>query len=88
MNHASPLWQDLVTLALVLMAAAYLARRWWPTWVGLWRVSDKQAPGCSSAADAVKAPSACGGGCANCSASGSTPPRDHRINVTRQTTRN
>jgi len=71
--HHSPLWQDFVTLALVLLAAAYLARRWWPSLASLLG---------RNAVGAKAGQSACGqGACSNCSSPAATPQRDHRIIV-------
>lgn len=77
MNAGSPLWQDLVALAVVLVAAIYLARRWWPALASLL--------GLSTAKTANQA--ACGqpgGACKQCGSSGATPQRDHRITIVRQ----
>jgi hypothetical protein len=39
------LWQDIAALALVGLAIAYLARRWWLTWTGH---KDGACGGCNS----------------------------------------
>jgi hypothetical protein len=77
MNGSSPLWQDLVALGIVLVAAVYLARRWWPALASLL--------GLKSARNAQRA--ACGqpgGACKQCGSSGNTPQRDHRITIVRR----
>jgi len=75
--NGSPLWQNLVAMGIVLLAAAYLARRWWPTLASLL--------GLKSAATAGQA--ACGqpaGACQQCGSAGDAPRRDHRITVVRR----
>lgn len=74
----SPLWQNLIALALVLGAAAYLARRWWPALSSLLG-RDAQAVG--KMGDA-----ACGqgSGCKQCGSSGAAPQKDHRIVIVRR----
>ena len=72
-----PIWQDLMALGIVLAAAAYLGRRWWPALASL--LGLKAAP-----AAATKV--ACGqahGACQQCGSSVTTPQRDHRITVVR-----
>jgi len=74
--HGSPLWQELVALGIVLAAAAYLGRRWWPALASLLGV--KTTPAAAKAA--------CGqasGACQQCGSSGATPQRDHRITIVR-----
>lgn len=77
-------WQTLVTLAIGLVAALYLARRWWP---GLRNLFSKAppAPTSGTACHAQQGPSpaaSCGSGCGNCGHPG-TPAKDHRIQVIR-----
>jgi len=75
MNH-SPLWQNLIALALVLGAAAYLARRWWPALSSLLG-RDAQAGKAGGAA--------CGqGACQQCGSAGAAPQKDHRIVIVRR----
>jgi hypothetical protein len=78
MHGGSPLWQDLVTLAVVLAAAIYLARRWWPSMASLLG----RGAGPSPSADGKPA---CGqgGGCKQCGAAGDAPSKDHRIIIVR-----
>jgi hypothetical protein len=74
-NH-SPLWQNLLTLAIVLGAAAYLGRRWWPAMATLLG---------RNTAGSTTGNAACGSGaCKQCSSSGATPQKDHRIIIVRQ----
>lgn len=82
--------QTIVALALGLLAAAYLARRWWP---GVRGVFAKQPPASSLApkkacgSTQVQAPAAsCGNGCGNCGHNGAAPTKDHRVHVVRRTT--
>ena len=73
--NGSPLWQNLVSLGIVLAAVIYLARRWWPTLGSLMGL--KSPPPAATKA-------ACGradGACKQCGSSGATPQRDHRITV-------
>ncbi|MEX0937547.1 MAG: hypothetical protein WDZ59_06780 [Pirellulales bacterium] len=42
------LWQDTAALALVGLAVAYLARRWWLTWSGQKRAACGGCSGCGS----------------------------------------
>ncbi len=75
--NGSPLWQELVTLAIVLVAAIYLGRRWWPALASLLGLK-KNSPTTSKAA--------CGqadGACKQCGSGGNTPQRDHRITIVR-----
>ncbi|MBC7701739.1 hypothetical protein [Aquabacterium sp.] len=74
--HGSAIWQDLVALGIVLTAAAYLGRRWWPTLASL--LGLKTTPAAAKAA--------CGqanGACQQCGSSGAAPQRDHRIKIVR-----
>lgn len=74
---SSPLWQDLVALGIVLAAAMYLGRRWWPALASLLGLK-------TPAPSAAKA--ACGqasGACQQCGSSGTMPQRDHRITIVR-----
>lgn len=73
----SPLWQNLIALALVLGAAAYLARRWWPALSSLLG-RDAQAGKAGGAACGQ------GGGCKQCGSSGAAPQKDHRIVIVRR----
>ncbi|RZI84361.1 MAG: hypothetical protein EOP38_09275 [Rubrivivax sp.] len=77
MNAHGPLWQDLVAVALVLLAAGYLGRRWWPSLSTL--LGRRQA-------DPPAGQAACGqgGACQNCASPGATPKKDHRIVVVRR----
>lgn len=77
-------WQTAVTLGIGLAALAYLVRRWWPAWRGLWqRPESASTMPCKQTAPGVSAPAAtCGGGCGSCG-SAATPQRDHRITVQR-----
>lgn len=77
--NQSPLWQNLITLALVLGATAYLARRWWPA---LSSLLGRQARTGKAAGG-----EACGqgaGACKQCGSSGATPQKDHRIVIVRR----
>ncbi len=72
----SPFWQDLVALGIVLAAAVYLGRRWWPALASLLGLKSAKPP----------AKAACGqgnGACQQCGSSGTQPQRDHRIKIVR-----
>jgi hypothetical protein len=76
--NQSPLWQDLITLAVVLGSVAYLARRWWPALNSL--LGRDATAGKTGGA-------ACGqgaGACKQCGSSGDTPQKDHRIVIVRR----
>lgn len=78
--NQSPLWQNLITLALVLGATTYLARRWWPA---LSALLGRDALGAKKATGGE----ACGqgaGACKQCGSSGATPQKDHRIVIVRR----
>lgn len=77
-------WQSIVTMAICLMAAAYLARRWWPGIKGLLAPAATAAPAERMACGSAVAPSAsCGSGCGSCGSSAATPAKDHRIHIVR-----
>lgn len=74
-------WQSLVTLAIGLMAAGYLARRWWPAFKGLLgSLSSTAAPSANTCGTRTASSAACGSGCGNC---GSSAPasKDHRVHI-------
>ncbi|HEX5356320.1 MAG TPA: hypothetical protein VFW93_08875 [Aquabacterium sp.] len=74
-------WQSLVTLAIGLMAAAYLMRRWWPGFKGLFGNPATAASSGSTACGTKTTSSAsCGSGCGNCGHS-AAPGKDHRIRI-------
>ncbi|RZL00579.1 MAG: hypothetical protein EOP36_15030 [Rubrivivax sp.] len=75
--NGSPLWQNLVALGIVLLAAVYLARRWWPALASLLGLD--AGKGASKAACGQP-----GGACKQCGSSGETPQRDHRIHIVRR----
>ena len=82
-------WQNCVAIGIGLVALAYLVRRWWPAWRGLWqRPGSAAGTPCERAAmPGAQAPTAaCGGGCGSCG-SAASPQRDHRITVQRSTPR-
>ncbi|MBA4109943.1 MAG: hypothetical protein C0487_10170 [Leptothrix sp. (in: Bacteria)] len=75
--NGSPLWQELVAWGVVLAAAIYLGRRWWPALASLLGLKTT----------AVTTKAACGqagGACKQCGSGGTTPPRDHRITIVRR----
>lgn len=84
-------WQAMIALACVALAAAYLARRWWPGLRGLLRPvtsSSSAADGsgaCGSKAQAQQGGAACGSGCGNCGQH-ATPAKDHRVHIVRHPT--
>lgn len=81
-------WQTLVTLAIGALAAAYLARRWWPGLKGLFgaQAAAPAQPDARACGATVAAPAAsCASGCGNCGQS-TTPARDHRVHITRGAT--
>ena len=78
MTTASPLWQDLLALAIALLAFAYLGRRWWPAWRAAFRGRAEQPAGPC----ATNTSSPCGSGCGKCGQGEDTPSKDHRVHVT------
>ena len=77
-------WQTFVTLAMGLVALAYLARRWWPAVRAL--VSGggaaRRAHGsnCGTADAKASSPSSsCGDGCGQCSRNTVAPKHEHAI---------
>jgi len=79
-------WQTIVTLLIGAAALGYVARRWWPGLIGLFKASSGGKPA-ASACGQPNAPSAagsCGSGCGNCGQS-TAPARDHRIHIIRRT---
>lgn len=78
-----PDWQTLVTLAIGLVAALYLARRWWPGLRNLLASSTTPPSAAACPSQQAASPAAsCGSGCGNCGHQG-TPAKDHRIQVIR-----
>lgn len=74
-------WQALVTLAIGLVAALYLVRRWWPGLRGLFAAPNASPPTAACSSNQVASPGAsCGSGCGNCGHQ-ATPAKDHRIQV-------
>jgi hypothetical protein len=80
-------WQTIATLAIGLMAAIYLARRWWPGFARLFRpVAAEQAQtaaprvisACGTTTLPSKGASGCGNGCGQCGPQ-TTPTKDHRV---------
>jgi hypothetical protein len=61
-------WQTIVTLGIGAAALGYVARRWWPGLIGLFKAStaDKQADGSCGQPNAPTASGTCGSGCGNC----------------------
>lgn len=74
--NGGPLWQDLVALGIVLVAAVYLARRWWPALASLLGLKSAKAADKASCGQP-------GGACQQCGSSGAAPRRDHRIHIVR-----
>lgn len=70
-------WQTLLTLAIGLAAAAYLAWRWWPKRSG----SGQAQAACGSDGAKAAAASSCGSGCGQCGSGGPTPVKDHRVTI-------
>lgn len=76
-------WQTLITLAIGLVAALYLARRWWPGLRNLFAAPDASPPTPACSSNQAASPTAsCGSGCGNCGQQ-ATPAKDHRIQVIR-----
>ncbi|WP_374316043.1 hypothetical protein [Aquabacterium sp.] len=80
MSTQSPLWQDLLAIAIALGAFAYLGRRWWPAWRAAFRGRAQTAAGSHCATTDSSA--SCGSGCGRCGQSQDTPSKDHRVHVT------
>jgi hypothetical protein len=85
-------WQAVIALGLVAMAAAYLARRWWPGLRGLLGPTMPASPartegGCGSGGEPTSfAPcntSTGSSGCSNCGHH-ATPAKDHRVHIVRR----
>lgn len=78
-------WQTLVTLAIGLASALYLARRWWPGLRNLFApTSSAPTSGAACNAQPVSTSAAsCSSGCGNCGHQAHTPTKDHRIQVIR-----
>jgi len=77
-------WQTLVTLAMGLAAALYLARRWWPGLRSLFAAPTATPPATACSTHQMPSPGAsCGGGCGNCGHNVTIPTKDHRIQVVR-----
>jgi|GEM_PF-2035058 len=78
--HGGQTWQTWVTLAIGLLALAYLVRRWWPR-TGEAHPSESGAH-CGTSTPSVPTAS---GGCQSCSggcgSGAAMPPRDHRATV-------
>lgn len=78
-------WQSIVTLAIGLLAAAYLARRWWPGIKGLLAPAAATSSPSLTACGTAKAPAAsCSSGCGNCGSAGTAPAKDHRVHVVKR----
>ncbi|TAK93622.1 MAG: hypothetical protein EPO09_12150 [Aquabacterium sp.] len=78
-------WQSIVTMAICLMAAGYLARRWWPGLKGLLAPAPAASPSGLTACGTATAPSAsCSSGCGNCGSTAAAPGKDHRIHVVKR----
>ncbi len=77
--HDGQAWQTWVTLAIGLLALAYLVRRWWPRTGGHSRTQAGNPCGTGTpgvpTASASGGCQACSGGCGSGPA---TPSRDHR----------
>lgn len=91
MTHNGPHmdWQALVALGLVALAAAYLARRWWPGLRGLFAPAVAPLPpaGGTACASTLAPATSCnaggGEGCGNCGHH-ATPAKDHRVHIVRR----
>jgi hypothetical protein len=86
-NLPLPDLQTLAALAIGLLAAVHVLKRWGPQWRRLWAT---KAPGTSaSACGTGTSPSstsgaACGSGCGQCGSATATPHKDHRIHIVRR----
>lgn len=79
--------QTLAALAIGLLAAVHVVRRWWPQWRRLWTTPGTAPPGgaCSAAPRPSATGAACGSGCGQCGSATATAHKDHRIHVARRT---
>jgi hypothetical protein len=80
--------QTLAALAIGLLAAMHVLKRWWPQWRRLWApraAEGAPAAACSSGAN-MAAPSgaACGSGCGQCGSAAPTPHKDQRVHIVRR----
>jgi hypothetical protein len=75
-------WQALIACAIVLVAAAYLARRWWPGLRALWQPASENAASTAACHSTSKGRDndSCGSGCGQCSTR-TTPSKDHRVHI-------
>ncbi|MDE2401262.1 MAG: hypothetical protein KGL90_06320 [Burkholderiales bacterium] len=87
MGGTGSLWQDVIAIGVVIAAAIYLGRRWWPAVVGLWRPAPPKKPDCGTPQNASDQAAGCSTGCGHCGSSGAAPKRDHRTAVVRPPTR-
>lgn len=77
-------WQSIVTLAIGLLAAAYLARRWWPGIKGLLApVVATSSPGVTACGTATAPAASCSSGCGNCGSASAASAKDHRVHIVR-----
>lgn len=77
--------QDLMAIGIGLLAALYLAHRWWPGLKGL----VQNTPGtqaCGQTQGESTSPSAaqCGAGCGQCGQATPKTAKDHRIHVVKR----
>ena len=77
-------WQTLITLAIGLVAALYLVRRWWPGLRNLLTPPATPPSASTCPSNQVASPAAsCGSGCGNCGHQASPATKDHRVHVVR-----
>ncbi len=78
-------WQSIATLVIGLMAAAYLARRWWPGIKGLLAPAATTPTSGLTACGTATAPAAsCSSGCGNCGSANAAPGQDQRVHVVKR----
>ena len=81
--------QTLVALAIGLLAAVHVLKRWWPQWLRLWTPATSSAATSAAAAGACGTPAsgaACGSGCGQCGSGSAAPApaKDHRVHIVRR----
>ncbi len=74
--------QDLIAVGIGLLAAAYLARRWWPSLKGLVQ-GTPEAPACGTSSTRAAA-TACSAGCGQCGQASPSALKDHRVHVVKR----
>lgn len=78
--------QDLIAVGIGLLAAAYLARRWWPSLKGLVQGAP-EAPACGSSGTSTSTSASagsCSAGCGQCGQASPSKQKDHRVHVVKR----